>query len=124
MSSTQKAQSAALLALDDCLSETTLAKQSLAVSNNIITKGIKLFCEALKDKYPDAQFTSNDISVWVKSYNTLVANNSLLLPEGVFNPYAIGRYLKTFHAEVGVKHIGSYGNRQVYALDTTMNQDE
>ena len=76
-----------------------------------------LFRNALNDEFPETSFTAPDVMRWAGEYDR-IANKSgkVPIPEVFYNPYALGKVLKSHQEGLGIQFVGTYGNRAVYAI--------
>jgi len=76
---------------------------------------------ALRKTHTDAKITTRDISVWAHEYQKKVEKP---LPDQLFNAHSLGKLLSQHCGSVGLTHIGSYGNRQVYTVSIEEDDDD
>ena len=79
----------------------------------------KLFRDAFLQTHPDDTFKAPDVLSWAGEYQRLLYSESKdadVLPNEFFNAYSMGRMLKAHQETLGIKFVGTYGNRAVYTL--------
>ncbi len=79
----------------------------------------KLFREAFIQAHPDDTFKAPDVMRWAGEYQRLLYSESKdagALPSEFFNAYSMGRLLKAHQEILGIKFVGTYGNRAVYVI--------
>ncbi len=77
------------------------------------------FVVTFKKMYPDGTFDVNVVMDWSVSLGDLMFNDAdkeFEAPPAFLNAYALGKFLKNNQERLGIKKTGSYGNRAVYSV--------
>lgn len=92
-------------------------------SNAEVDKLVKTFATAVIQDTPDLEFTTKTITEWAQAFCEL---ESVELPAAFKSVYAFGKYVKkhpTLMSDAGIREIGTYGNRDVYAVQDNPEGD-
>lgn len=89
--------------------------KSASSGDQAILNSLKQFADAIREVDPQAHFSAQEICQWARIVQEHMTEGEPM-PQRMLSPHSLGRFLSDNHQAAGLINVGSYGNRQIYAV--------